>query len=91
MHYLNGRKAVEGDPVIYRHQWCNISYAGVIHSFNARAETCNALMAVPQFGGCQNLSVTIRECIHAEDAFQAAKDSLPRRVEQTAIAFGSLR
>jgi hypothetical protein len=79
MHYANGRQAAENDPVI-----CKPSYpggrflAGTIHSLatNPNCTSCNGQIAYPMTNGIQNTSVTVSDCYHAEDAFNAISPKL---------------
>ena len=60
MHYINGREAKEGDAVIVKSLYGTKQVrAGVIHSLNALAETCNGQVAVPIPGGIMQMSVTL--------------------------------
>ena len=72
MHYINGREAKEGDAVIVKSLYGTKQVrAGVIHSLNAGAETCNGQVAVPIPGGIMQMSVTIgKEVLHAEDGWE---------------------
>lgn len=70
MHYINGREAKTGDPVIVKQLYGGKIYAGTIHSLNAGAETCNGQVAVAIPGGVAQYSVTLgKEVLHAEDCW----------------------
>lgn len=73
MHYINGREAREGDPVIIRHIYNGLKVrAGVIHNLVATSSTCNGTVSVPVPGGYQTFCVTLgKEVLHAEDAAAA--------------------
>ena len=70
MHYINGRMACEGDPVIIRHQWNGLRVrVGVVHDLVATSSTCNAKVSVHSPGGYTTYIVTLgKEVLHAEDA-----------------------
>jgi hypothetical protein len=69
MHYKNGREAKEGDSAIANNGQKII--AGTLHSLQSNATSCNAQLAYPVPGCVNNASVTVGECVHAEDAFNA--------------------
>ena len=79
MHYKNGRQAVENDPVI-----CKPSYpggrfvSGTIHTLSTdpNSTTCNGQVAYLMPSGIQNTSVTISDCYHAEDAYNAIEPKI---------------
>ena len=73
MHYKNNREAKEGDPVIIK-EYNNV-YAGKLHSLNPGTNSCNAQIAYPIMGGFGNICVTVRNCYHAEDAFNAMENN----------------
>lgn len=79
MHYKNGREAREGDFVIQQENSRpgGTPYgpirAGRVHSLSAQSQTCNGQLFVPTYGGHTNHSVTLADCIHAEDAWLAAE------------------
>lgn len=75
MHYKNGREAINGDPVIG--EVYGRAVAGVIHTLQAGATSCNAQLAVPVPGGCTNYCVTIGDLYHAEDAVKALQAPQP--------------
>ena len=74
-HYRNNREAKEGDPVIAVIKSLNPEvkdsyYAGVLHSINAQAETCNTQLTImTPYAGNRNQYVSLKDCLHAEDAF----------------------
>lgn len=73
MHYKNGREAKLGDSVIYRtyQGGKTVPTAGVIHSLNPGASSCNGVITCVAFGGVSSTSVNVGEGYHAEDAFNA--------------------
>ncbi len=77
MHYINGREAKEGDSVIHYDKYAKGFRVGMIHSLSAQSQTCNAQLARIIPGGVAPVSVTLSECIHIEDAFNAAVPELP--------------
>ena len=77
MHYINGREAKEGDSIIAYEKYAKRVKVGVVHSLNAQATTCNGQITIVVPGGVQHHSVTLGECIHAEDAFAAAVPEPP--------------
>lgn len=66
MHYKNGREAKTGDPVIVKDY--NKVIAGIIHSLNEGATSCNGQVAYATMGGMTNACVSVGDCFHAEDA-----------------------
>lgn len=72
MHYKNGREAKEGDPVITKDQYSGKMKAGVIHSLLGVSDTCNGQLAHPVPGGVFNSCINVKDCLHAEDAWNAA-------------------
>ncbi len=69
MHYKNGRLAKEGDSVV---TIANIgsghrALAGTVHQLHPKADRCNGVLVVPVIGGNVSTSVTLGECLHAED------------------------
>lgn len=67
MHYRNGREARPGDKVV-----CipvnGSPLAGVIHSLNAQAQTCNARLAP---ASSNDPYVNLSDCLHADDVAEA--------------------
>ncbi len=73
MHYKDGREAKEGDHVIamvYRGGQQPKPTAGVIHSLQPAASSCNAMFAYPLPGSIGSTCVTVGECVHVEDAME---------------------
>ena len=71
MHYKNGREAKEADPIIQLDPYSKKIRVGVLHSLAPSAQTCNGQIAWAVPGGVQQISVTIGDCLHAEDAYLA--------------------
>jgi hypothetical protein len=72
MHYKNGRLAKENDPVIASPMYPGGPYrAGKIHNLNGSCTTCNAVLVIPSMGYPEAHTITLSECYHAEDAFNA--------------------
>jgi len=71
MHYRNGREAKEGDFVIGKFGWPEAVRAGMIHSLNPGATSCNGMVTYPIPGQTTMASVTVGDLVHAEDAFNA--------------------
>jgi hypothetical protein len=60
LHYKNGREVKSGDKIISLEH----GVAGVLHSVNAGAETCNGRIApVSQ----NDPYVTLSKCLHVDD------------------------
>ncbi len=79
MHYKNGREAHEGDQIIHRDPYTKKVTAGVLHTTSATAQTCNGQLARALPGRVADLCVTIGDCVHAEDAYEAlAGDVAPQ-------------
>lgn len=70
MHYINGRKAREGDSVVYKSAYGDGKIrVGVVHSLRAEAQMCNCQVAFLVPGGVHYATATIgKELVHAEDA-----------------------
>lgn len=69
-HYINGREAKDGDPVVGK-DWNGKPIAGVVHSITA-SDACNCSVAVPVPGGINQLGgIMTKSLLHAEDAFKA--------------------
>lgn len=84
MHYKNGRPANEGDSVIapvYRGGTLKPT-AGVIHSIAPGSQSCNAQVNTITPGRVESTCVTVGDCYHAEDAFNAI-DSKPEPAKDT--------
>jgi hypothetical protein len=75
MHYKNGREAKTGDSVVYKSSIGVI--AGTLHSLVAGSNACNAQISFPVPGTCTSWCVTVGECFHAEDAFNAVDATIP--------------
>lgn len=60
MHYKNGREAKDGDKIMSLEHGA----AGVLHSTNAGAETCNGRMATVS---PNDPWVTLSRCLHVDD------------------------
>ena len=74
MHYINGRRAQEGDFVVAMpsHEGAK-PVAGKLHSVNAGAQTCNGQISVPTLGGFSNHYVSLgTQCLHVEDLLAVA-------------------
>lgn len=76
MHYKNGTPAQTGDAVIIKDYNGRIQ-AGVIHSLNAKATTCNGTVAVPVPGGVIQFCDTVGNMYSAADAFAALEAKQP--------------
>ena len=78
MHYKNGKEAREGDPVVCRPDGrYDYTIAGKLHTINGTSDTCNGQVAVPIVGGVTQVYVYIKDCYHAEDAYNAAEEKQP--------------
>ena len=72
MHYKNGNEAREGDPAICRpDKDRSYTLAGKLHTLKPGLISCNAQLAVPIVGGVNNMCVTVGDCYHAADAYEA--------------------
>lgn len=78
MHYKNGREAKENDPVVAKQYGKAI--AGTLHSLNAAATSCNAMVATAVVGGMFQTCVSVGDCVHAEDAWEAVQPPVPKQV-----------
>lgn len=78
MHFKNGTPAHCGDGAISRKGDGNI-IAGTIHSLNGKAETCNAVLAVPIAGGHEQIAVTLGDCYSAADAWAVMEERQSER------------
>ena len=67
MHYRNGREAKPGDKVIHLPAF-GPATAGLIHSLNAGAQTCNARLAATTGS---DPYVNLSDCLHADDVAEA--------------------
>ena len=65
MHYKNGREAKAGDKIVN----LPTGLSGVLHSPNAKSETCNGrIAAISQ----NDPYVTLGECLHLDDIAASA-------------------
>ena len=65
MHYKNGREAKAGDRIIN----LTSGLSGVLHSPNAKSETCNGRLAAVTLN---DPWVTLGECLHLDDVAAAS-------------------
>lgn len=84
MHYKNGREAHDGDPVITKDHSGKV-VAGVLHSTIPGSDTCNGQIATAYPGGVNQLCVSIKDCYHAEDAWNAIKVKVQTATATTGI------
>jgi hypothetical protein len=88
MHYKNGREAKENDPVVVKSY--NGFIAGKISRLNAGSNNCNGVVTFPVLGNSEGLCVTVSECYHAEDAYNAMEgvlnDAAIRQAEHDSAA-----
>lgn len=75
MHYKNGRKAQEGDPVVYKQPYTGRVMAGNIVDINPGQESCNGVLMRAAAPPLQ--CITVSDCYHAEDAYQAMEPKGP--------------
>jgi hypothetical protein len=75
---MNGREAREGDHIVWRtpSTWSTPgrkqkTFAGVIAELNPDVTSCDASIFYPKMGGMGQLCITVGECLHAEDAYDA--------------------
>ncbi|MBU4274185.1 MAG: hypothetical protein L6437_00270 [Kiritimatiellae bacterium] len=86
MHYANGREAKVGDEVVGR----NVSgepVAGVLVDLRAESDTCNGNVILT---GAPKHCVTIKNCLHVEDAFAENQKKVQRLLELLARCNGVL-
>jgi hypothetical protein len=78
MHYKNGKEAHEGDPVIGEsYKGSGAIIAGKIHNLQAGQKTCNCTVAVPVFGGIEQMTCrNVSDHYLAADAFAAIEAQL---------------
>lgn len=68
MHYKNGREAKVGDQVVSRCPHTGKAEAGVLVDVNAQSDTCNGRL-VPSSVMNSAPYVTLKDCLHVDDAF----------------------
>jgi hypothetical protein len=85
MHYKNGTKANEGDFIICQPntgRGAGYITAGVLHSIVPSSETCNGLIAFPIPGGVKQELINIKDCLHANDAYEAVEVKAPKTLQE---------
>ena len=81
MHYKNGRVAHEGDHIVYKQSYDGKVFAGRLQNTMAKADTCNGQLVYPNFNGNVCMTVTIGECLHADDAWPMDEADYPAKEE----------
>lgn len=71
MHYINGREAKENDLVIHKDSYTPKFTVGTVFQLSAQSKTCNAQLVSVKLGGVNYSTVTLADCLHVEDAWNA--------------------
>lgn len=74
MHYRNGREAKAGDSVVWL-QPHSVPFAGIIHSPNEQASTCNARLSL---ASSSDPYVNLSDCLHIDDVAEAFPKAVPQ-------------